>query len=111
TALKIIIAPPVWQTWWFRTIGVLIIIGFAYLLYRRRVKNVRLKTELQAAHDAQMSIMPQADPQFEGMEISGICIPANTVGGDFFDYFWLNSEKTRFGIAIGDVSGKAMQSA
>jgi serine phosphatase RsbU (regulator of sigma subunit)/ligand-binding sensor domain-containing protein len=110
-AIKIIITPPIWKTWWFQSLAALLLFGFIYLLLRRRLKNIRLKTELQAAREAQMSIMPQIDPQIEGFEISGICIPANTVGGDFFDYFWLNTERTKFGIAIGDVSGKAMKSA
>ena len=70
-----------------------------------------MKAELQAAHDAQMSVMPQSDPVVEGFDISGICIPANEVGGDFFDFFWLNEKQTRFGMAIGDVSGKAMRAA
>ena len=70
-----------------------------------------MKTELQTAHDAQMSIMPQTEPQLKDFDISGICIPANEVGGDFFDYIWLNEEKTKLGIAVGDVSGKAMKAA
>ncbi len=111
TAMQIIITPPIWKTSWFQSIAALLLLGLAYILFRRRLKNIRLKTELQAARYAQMSIMPQADPQIEGFDISGICIPANTVGGDFFDYFWLNKERTKFGIAIGDVSGKAMESA
>lgn len=110
-AINIIITPPIWKTWWFRLLAMLLLIGFIYFLLRRRLRNIRLKTELQAARAAQMSIMPQSDPQIEGFEISGVCLPANTVGGDFFDYFWLNRERTRFGIAIGDVSGKAMKSA
>ena len=87
------------------------LIGIAWTVYRMKARDIRMKTELRAAHDAQMSIMPQSDPEIEGLDVSGICIPANEVGGDFFDYLWLNKEKTRFGIAIGDVSGKAMKSA
>jgi sigma-B regulation protein RsbU (phosphoserine phosphatase) len=89
----------------------LLVISLAYTGYRRRLKTVRMKTELQTAHAAQMSIMPHSDPQVEGFDISGICLPANEVGGDFFDYIWLNEEQTKFGIIIGDVSGKAMQAA
>jgi sigma-B regulation protein RsbU (phosphoserine phosphatase) len=70
-----------------------------------------MKAELQTAHNAQMAIMPLSDPDIRGFDISGTCIPANTVGGDFYDYIWLNKEKTRLGIAVGDVSGKAMQAA
>lgn len=79
--------------------------------YRKRLRNVRLKAELQTARDAQMSIMPQADPDTAGFDISGTCVPASEVGGDFFDYIWMAEDKSKLGIAIGDVSGKAMKSA
>ncbi len=111
TAIKIFIAPPYWKTWWFRTLMVFLLLALILLGYRKRLQTVRIKTELQTAHDAQMSIMPQKDPEVEGFDISGICVPANEVGGDFFDYIWLNEKKEKLGIAIGDVSGKAMKSA
>ena len=111
TSIKITITPPFWNTWWFRAIIVMAILFFAFLWYQRRSLNIRMKVELRTAHDAQMSIMPQTDPEIAGFDISGICIPANEVGGDFYDYFWMNEEKTRLGVAVGDVSGKAMQAA
>jgi len=115
TSIKIIITPPFWQTWWFRVLAVLLAAGatavFHKTMKRHIAQKARLQTELQTARAAQMSIMPQSDPQIEGFFISGVCVPAHEVGGDFFDYIWLNREKTKFGIAIGDVSGKAMQAA
>ncbi|MEJ2634745.1 MAG: two-component regulator propeller domain-containing protein [Calditrichia bacterium] len=111
SSLKIVITPPFWKTGWFILLAGLVAAAILIISYRRRLRNVRLKAELQAAHDAQMTIMPHTDPVVEGFEISGICLPANEVGGDFFDYFWLDKQKTRFGVAIGDVSGKAMKSA
>ncbi len=128
-SVKIIIKPPYWAAWWFRIAMLLAIAGIIVLLYKRRLKNVRIKAELRTAHNAQMSIMPQKDPEVENFDVSGICIPANEVGGDFFDYIWLNVpgsagdekqtggkygavwQRTKFCIAIGDVSGKAMKSA
>ncbi|MFC2154936.1 two-component regulator propeller domain-containing protein [Acidobacteriota bacterium] len=109
TTLKIIITPPFWVTWWFRIVLLLLAAALIFLWYKRRLKNVRIKAELRTAHDAQMSIMPQADPEVKNFDISGICVPANEVGGDFFDYIRINDSK--FAIAIGDVSGKAMKSA
>jgi serine phosphatase RsbU (regulator of sigma subunit) len=110
-SLKIIITPPFWATWWFRTLSLLGIVGLILTWYQRRLKNVRMKTELQAAHDAQMAIMPQSDPQIIGFDISGVCIPANEVGGDFFDYIWADEAKSKFMVVIGDVSDKAMKAA
>ena len=74
-------------------------------------ERTRLETELKAAHDMQLGLMPLENPNVRGYDIAGLCLPANEVGGDFYDYVWLNEEKTRLGIAIADVSGKAMKAA
>ena len=105
------IIPPFWQRAWFILLIVLIIIGTAYLLYLRRLKIIRMKVELKTAHDAQLSIMPRSDPLIEELDVSGVCIPANEVGGDFFDYFPVDGDNKKFGIILGDVSGKAMKAA
>jgi len=110
-SIDLVILPPFWQTWWFRIAVVLMITGIFLVLYRRRVQTMRMKIELQTAHAAQMSIMPQSDPSMEGLGVSGICIPASEVGGDFYDIFWIDDNKTKLGVAVGDVSGKAMQAA
>ncbi len=109
--LIIKIIPPFWQQIWFIILVAFLIIGIAYLLYLRRLRIIRMKIELQTAHDAQLSIMPLSDPINDKLEISGTCIPANEVGGDFFDYFWLENDQNKFGVMIGDVSGKAMKAA
>jgi serine phosphatase RsbU (regulator of sigma subunit) len=85
------------------------------VMHERRQLDVdekeRIVQELKSAHDMQMGLLPSEDPKIPGYEISGICKPADEVGGDFFDYVWLDERKTRLGIAIGDVSGKAMKAA
>jgi sigma-B regulation protein RsbU (phosphoserine phosphatase) len=92
-------------------LAAVLVVIFYKIRIRMTYQEMRLETVLQTARTAQMSIMPQADPRLEGFYVSGICEPAHEVGGDFFDYIWLNPEKTKFGIAIGDVSGKAMKAA
>jgi sigma-B regulation protein RsbU (phosphoserine phosphatase) len=115
TFIKIIITPPYWLTWWFRVLSAFLVVLLGVLFYRGRMKRIsrktRLETELLAARSAQLSIMPQTDPHIEGICISGICVPAHEVGGDFFDYMWLDPDKSKFGIVVGDVSGKAMEAA
>jgi serine phosphatase RsbU (regulator of sigma subunit)/ligand-binding sensor domain-containing protein len=114
-ALNIVIKPPFWQTLWFKLIAGFFIVTAAGAFYRSRVKEVylrtRMRTELETAHTAQMSIMPQQDPDLEGYDVSGMCLPANEVGGDFFDYICLKRPDSCFGIVVGDVSGKAMKAA
>lgn len=110
-SLRIVIDPPFWMTLWFHLMAAVLAISVILLFYRRRLHNVRLKTEMQTAHDAQMSIMPREDPMVSGLEVSGVCVPASEVGGDFFDYLWMNERRSKFGLVVGDVSGKAMRSA
>ncbi len=57
----------------------------------------------------QMSLMPENAPPLEGIEIAARCVPAKTVGGDFFDY--LSLAGGRIGIALADVSGKGLRTA
>jgi sigma-B regulation protein RsbU (phosphoserine phosphatase) len=46
---------------------------------------------------------------FGPWEVRGLVIPAHAVGGDYFDYYALSSD--RFAVAIADVSGKGMPAA
>ena len=110
-SINILIAPPYWRTWWFNMLISFLVIVFGFIFYKNRLKNIRMKVELKTAHNAQMSIMPNSDPVIKGYDISGVCIPANEVGGDFFDYFKLSNDMSKFGIIIGDVSGKGMKAA
>ncbi len=110
-SVAITITPPYWKTWWFRSLMVLLLGAAAFMAYQRRLRIIRLQAELRTAHDMQMAIMPQQDPILPGYDISGRCIPANEVGGDFLDYTWMGRSQSKFAIIIGDVSGKAMRAA
>nr|NIM15547.1 hypothetical protein [Candidatus Aminicenantes bacterium]NIM82299.1 hypothetical protein [Candidatus Aminicenantes bacterium]NIN21682.1 hypothetical protein [Candidatus Aminicenantes bacterium]NIN45491.1 hypothetical protein [Candidatus Aminicenantes bacterium]NIN88322.1 hypothetical protein [Candidatus Aminicenantes bacterium] len=48
-SIKIIIIPPIWRTWWFRTLCLFGAVVLLYLWYRARVKRLtlRLKTEAE----------------------------------------------------------------
>ncbi len=79
--------------------------------YRILYEQERLKKEMETARKMQMGLMPDKDPNIAGFHISGICLPAAETGGDCFDYFWLDDDKTLFGIAVADVSGKGLKAA
>jgi len=85
------------------------------VLYRRRlaadVEKARIVGELQSARDVQLGLLPASDPVFDGLDISGACIPAMEVGGDFFEYLGGESGNDNLTIALGDVSGKGMNAA
>ena len=67
-----------------------------------------MEEELQTAHDMQMGLMPTETPRIEGLDVAGRCLPANHVGGDFFQYFEQNG---RLSVCMADVTGHAMEAA
>ena len=69
----------------------------------------RIESELQIAHDIQMSIIPRMFPPFPEMEEFDIFAdikPAKEVGGDYYDFFFIDDDHLCF--TIGDVSGKGV---
>ena len=71
--------------------------------------NKMLEDELQTAHDMQMRLMPQGNPDISGFDIVGFCRPATEVGGDFYQYYPL--PEGRLAITLADVTGHGMQAA
>jgi len=69
----------------------------------------RIESELKIAHDIQMSMVPKTFPPFperKEFDIYATLIPAREVGGDFYDFFFIDDQRLCF--AIGDVSGKGV---
>lgn len=72
----------------------------------------RIESELKIAHDIQMGIVPKAFPAFpkrQEFDIYALLEPAREVGGDFYDFFFIDKERLCF--VIGDVSGKGVPAA
>jgi sigma-B regulation protein RsbU (phosphoserine phosphatase) len=69
----------------------------------------RIESELKIAHDIQMSILPKIFPPFPNrkeFDIYAVIEPAREVGGDLYDFFFIDEENLFF--IIGDVSGKGV---
>lgn len=65
--------------------------------------------ELELAHDLQLKLLPDPDA-FEGPpQVAARCLPAESVGGDFYHLFRLPND--RIGIMIGDVSSHGFSAA
>jgi sigma-B regulation protein RsbU (phosphoserine phosphatase) len=69
----------------------------------------RIESELQIAHEIQMSMVPKIFPPFPDrseFDIFATLVPAKEVGGDLYDFFFIDDDHLCF--AIGDVSGKGV---
>lgn len=69
----------------------------------------RIESELAVAREIQMSILPKIFPPFPSRKefsIFAAIEPAREVGGDFYDFFFVDDDHLFF--CIGDVSGKGV---
>lgn len=72
----------------------------------------KIESELKIARDIQQSIIPKTFPPFpqrSDVDIHAALIPAREVGGDLYDYFFIDEDILAF--TIGDVSGKGIPSS
>lgn len=80
--------------------------------WRREVardrEEARMRGELMDAREIQLSMLPRATPELDWLDSSGLSIPASEVGGDYYEYFLLDSD--RLAVIIGDVAGHGVAS-
>jgi len=69
----------------------------------------RSAQELEIAKRVQSRLFPQQLPPVQTLEYAGICIQAHQVGGDYHDF--LDLGRGRYGLVIGDISGKGIAAA
>ncbi|MCP5064501.1 MAG: serine/threonine-protein phosphatase [Ignavibacteriae bacterium] len=79
----------------------------------RRISTSRknLIDDIDKAKHLMRSILPEHEYQFNDYDIFGITIPAEIVGGDFYDYIKVGDEEERIGIALGDAASKGLSAS
>ena len=75
-------------------------------LYEEEQALHQMKEEVRLASRIQLDLLPKSEPEIPGYDIAGKSIPAQLVGGDYFDF--IPSEGGRIAICLGDVSGKGL---
>ncbi len=73
---------------------------------------IALRRELDLAREIQESILPRTFPPFptrSDIDLFAAMVPAQEVGGDFYDFFFIGPH--RLGAIIADVSGKGIAAA
>jgi len=74
-----------------------------------RLIEERLRGGLTEAARIQQSLLLEEPPPFAGYDIAARSVPAEEVGGDFFDFLPFDDEL--LGLAIGDASGHGLPAA
>jgi Amt family ammonium transporter len=77
-----------------------------------REQKERMESELNIGREIQMSMLPVIFPPFPSHDEFSIYAqlePAREVGGDFYDFYFIDDE--RLCLCVGDVSGKGVPAA
>jgi sigma-B regulation protein RsbU (phosphoserine phosphatase) len=69
----------------------------------------RLQSEIAIASEVQTRLFPLSPPLARTIEMLGVCHPASSVSGDYYDYF--SSAQGELALALGDVAGKGISAA
>ncbi|HTC76843.1 MAG TPA: SpoIIE family protein phosphatase [Edaphobacter sp.] len=94
--------------------------GSLQRLLEEQKEKERLQNEISIAQEVQANLFPLRAQGLESLELHGICRPARSVSGDYYDFLVFHEEahngvssrkETGVGIAIGDISGKGISAA
>jgi sigma-B regulation protein RsbU (phosphoserine phosphatase) len=78
-------------------------------LYEEERQLQKMKAELRLAAQIQSELLPKECPELSGYDIAAKTIPAEQVGGDYFDF--VHSPENDLVLCLGDVSGKGLPAA
>jgi serine phosphatase RsbU (regulator of sigma subunit)/CHASE2 domain-containing sensor protein len=78
---------------------------FIFLEHKSRERQ----KELQVAREIQRRLLPTAPPEVQGFDVAGVNLPAQEVGGDYYD--WVPVADGHLVVGLGDVCGKGVAAA
>ena len=93
----------------------LLIVNFVLASARRSFADLsevhrRMEDDLLAAHRLQEKLLPKQFPNAGNLRLAAKCVPARTVGGDFYDFLRYPGSGLHVGL-LADVSGKGAAAA
>jgi len=94
-----------------------LVIELIQLSIKRFIENLtttiaakqKIESDLKIAHKIQSDMLPRVFPNRKEFDIYATMEPAKEIGGDFYDFFFVNEDELCF--IIGDVSGKGVPAA
>jgi sigma-B regulation protein RsbU (phosphoserine phosphatase) len=89
-------------------------------LLAEQQEKERLQSELSIAQEVQANLFPHRVRNLPRLELHGVCRPARSVSGDYYDFLIFHhpnnpdgspGRESGVGIAMGDISGKGISAA
>jgi sigma-B regulation protein RsbU (phosphoserine phosphatase) len=81
----------------------------ARIFQQVREEREQMTREALEARTIQQALLPKSSPFIPGFAVSGLCVPAGAIGGDWFDF--IPMKEGCWGLVLADVSGKGTAAA
>lgn len=78
-------------------------------LHEQMAEKKRLQGQLEVARQVQLELLPKADPEMPGFDISAYIFPTEEVSGDYYD--WVQIYEDQIGVVVADAVGKGIPAA
>ena len=85
------------------------IVNYVEIIKEDAKEKEKINAELEIASKIQLEALPNSSFDDEQVSIRAFMKPAKEVGGDFYDYFYINDNE--LAVVISDVSGKGVPAA
>ncbi|MEK9657889.1 MAG: SpoIIE family protein phosphatase [bacterium] len=76
------------------------------MLFEQNLANQKLEQELKIANEIQSKLLPLELPVLPNISLAALSVPAREIGGDYYDFFKLESGDV--GIVLADIVGKGI---
>jgi serine phosphatase RsbU (regulator of sigma subunit)/ligand-binding sensor domain-containing protein len=93
-SMVIIIAPPIWRTWWAYSLYIVFLIAFIYVFAKfrekkqlKKLEDERKNGELAEAKALQERLLPKQNPTINHLDIATYLRTSTEIGGDYYDFF------------------------
>jgi sigma-B regulation protein RsbU (phosphoserine phosphatase) len=85
-------------------------------LYESEAEKHKIERDLDLARKIQQGLLPKSIPEMNGLDICGQMVPAQQVGGDYFDLIPISElpagqAGNKLYVIVGDVSGKGLSAS
>ena len=78
-------------------------------LAKENIRQAAMRKELELASEMQSMLFPSKLPNDNKLDTAAFYLPHQEVGGDYYDFIWLNENECAF--CVADVSGKGVAAA
>jgi sigma-B regulation protein RsbU (phosphoserine phosphatase) len=107
---KVEVSPAIKHLNFVQTLANIIVVAIENKkLAKESIQQAAMKKELELASQMQSMLFPSTLPHNEKLDIAAFYLPHQEVGGDYYDFIWLNEQE--FAFCVADVSGKGVAAA